>query len=205
MSPAMRKYMRQHYGTDDVRKLQRALNVEAGSTIDSAAKLAGLRSPGGVVRARPKVSPSSEDMLQRQMRKGVRGMRQSESLTGLLGGARNKQGTASTPTLPSIKVASGAASSPGALKLRESAFASKAGATGKDERKREALRAVLFKKLMAKYGGRVRVCMNGMCRSDEKLACHMLLPLCTDSPHAQGNGSDCHHTGRHNWGRQRGR
>lgn len=156
MSPAMRRYMRQHYGTDDVQVLKKTLKVEAGSTVDSAAKLAGLRSPG-LVRARPKPSPTAEDTLQRQMRKGVRGMRQSESLTGLLADARVQAGSASTPTLPSIKhgVASGAAGSSGAQKLREASAGSTRGRSAKDTRKREALQAVLFKKLMAKYGGRV--------------------------------------------------
>ncbi len=156
MTSSMRRYLRQQYGTDDVKRLQKTLGVEAGDTADSRAKAAGMSSSGHI-RSSTKGRGTLDDTFRRQIKKGVKAMSASESLPALMrtGESSRKKHTASASQLPTLSAKTSETNGV-PLKLRENTFGATHYTKPKDERKREALRAVLFKKLMARYANRVR-------------------------------------------------
>jgi hypothetical protein len=157
MTSSMRRYLRQQYGTDDVKRLQKTLNIEAGDTLDSRAKAAGMTSPG-LIRASTKGKQTPDDTFRRQMRQGVKSLHKSESLPALMRAdqvAAKKKHVASASQLPTLS-AKTAETNGVPLKLRENSFGAKHHTKHPNERKREALRTILFKKLMARYANRVR-------------------------------------------------
>ena len=172
MTSSMRRYLRQQYGTDDVKLLQKTLHVEAGDTADSRAKAAGMARSPGAIRAPKSKTGTLEDTFRRQIKSGVKGMSASESLPALMrtGGSSRKQHTASASQLPTLSAKTSETNGV-PLKLRENPFGAAHYTKPKDERKREALRAILFKKLMARYANRVRCCPAGRC-DQASSACH---------------------------------
>jgi len=171
MTSSMRRYLRQQYGTDDVKLLQKTLHVEAGDTADSRAKAAGMARSPGAIRAPKSGKGTLEDTFRRQIKSGVKGMKASESLPALMrsGGSSRKQHTASASQLPTLSAKTSETNGV-PLKLRENTFGASHYTKPKDERKREALRAVLFKKLMARYANRVRfeAVAVAACRCDQQ-------------------------------------
>jgi len=157
MTSSMRRYLRQQYGTDDVKRLQKTLHIEAGDTADSRAKAAGMAHAPGLIRAAKKGQGTLDDTFRRQIKQGVKSMSASESLPALMrsdGSARPKH-TMSASQLPTLSAKTSETNGV-PLKLRENPFGAAHHTKPKDERKREAFRAVLFKKLMARYANRVR-------------------------------------------------